>query len=547
MQQANACLAGELPFGARSLDAVAERAFALEVPFAHEVKSVLRDEAATLLDRLLTRVARSRGALDVAVGDRLAALAVGDRVLRLGYSGIGDYGRERLGMSGRTAQELSQLARELRDRPLLAAAVRNGEVSRRKAETIVSAARGESEAGWVDRARVETVRTLEVAVAAAAGAAPQEEDWENVWLSLTPAQRETFDEAMAVAGRVLGATAPAWQRIEALCTEFLGSHASGVGEEEGSLLRIRLDAPWLAAAKEALEQETQRWAFLDELSPPEVVAAPERELPSDPLQLDAELRELIALRDGWDEVMGHLALLLKMLGLWRDMQFATFGHYCTERLGMSARAVEQRAWLARRFLFLPGLKEALREGRLSYEKARLVARCADDESIASWIERAEGLTCIALRREIEAQEATQMRAQGALDARVPRRVANLMSAAFRAVREAAGHWVGPGECLETIARHFIETWEEGLASPRTRQAKAIARDLGFCQAPGCSRAAAHAHHIQFRSAGGSDDLSNLTGLCAAHHLVAVHRGYLRVRGEAPDRLVWETALEAVGS
>ena len=119
-----------------------------------------------------------------------------------------------------------------------------------------------------------------------------------------------------------------------------------------------------------------------------------------------------------------------------------------------------------------------------------------------------------------------------------------MSAAFRAVREAAGHWVGPGECLETIARHFIETWKEGLASPRTRQAKAIARDRGYCQVPGCSRAAVHAHHIRFRSAGGSDDLSNLTGLCAAHHLVAVHRGYLRVRGEAPDQLVWETALSA---
>ncbi|HVI74574.1 MAG TPA: HNH endonuclease signature motif containing protein, partial [Anaeromyxobacteraceae bacterium] len=456
-----------------------------------------------------------------------------------------DYGRERLGMSGRTAQELSRLARELRDRPLLASAVRQGEVSRRKAQTILAVARGEAEAGWVERARVETVRALEAAVAAAAGAAPQEEeDWENVWVSLTPAQRETFDEAMAVAGRVLGATAPAWQRIEALCTEFLGSHAAEVGEEEGGLLRIRLDAPWLAAAKEALERETRRWTFLDELSPPEVVAVPERELPSDPVQLDAELRELLALRDGWDEVMGHLALLLKMLGLWRDMEFATFGHYCTERLGMSARTVEQRAWLARRFFFLPGLKEALREGRVSYEQARLVARCADDESIASWIERAEGLTCIALRREIEAHEATQMRAQGALDARVPRRIANLISAAFRAVREAAGHWVGPGECLETIARHFIETWKEGLASPRTRQAKAIARDRGYCQVPGCSRAAVHAHHIRFRSAGGSDDLANLTGLCAAHHLVAVHRGYLRVRGEAPDRLVWETALSA---
>ncbi|HEX8908020.1 MAG TPA: HNH endonuclease [Anaeromyxobacteraceae bacterium] len=65
------------------------------------------------------------------------------------------------------------------------------------------------------------------------------------------------------------------------------------------------------------------------------------------------------------------------------------------------------------------------------------------------------------------------------------------------------------------------------------------RDRGYCQAPGCSRAAVHAHHLHFRSAGGSDDPANLTSLCAAHHLVGVHRGYLRVTGTAPDRLRWE--------
>ena len=27
-------------------------------------------------------------------------------------------------------------------------------------------------------------------------------------------------------------------------------------------------------------------------------------------------------------------------------------------------------------------------------------------------------------------------------------------------------------------------------------------------------------------------------LCAAHHLHGVHRGFIRVQGEAPDRLVW---------
>ena len=87
----------------------------------------------------------------------------------------------------------------------------------------------------------------------------------------------------------------------------------------------------------------------------------------------------------------------------------------------------------------------------------------------------------------------------------------------------------------------IDTWQEAVSPPRTPQAKAIARDRGLCQAPGCSRAALHAHHVQFRSAGGGNELTNLTALCAAHHLVAVHRGYVRVRGQAPDGLRWEVA------
>jgi hypothetical protein len=50
--------------------------------------------------------------------------------------------------------------------------------------------------------------------------------------------------------------------------------------------------------------------------------------------------------------------------------------------------------------------------------------------------------------------------------------------------------------------------------------------------------ALHAHHIEFRSRGGSDDLGNLTSLCPMHHLLGVHGGHLRVTGTAPDRLVW---------
>jgi hypothetical protein len=47
--------------------------------------------------------------------------------------------------------------------------------------------------------------------------------------------------------------------------------------------------------------------------------------------------------------------------------------------------------------------------------------------------------------------------------------------------------------------------------------------------------------MKHRAHGGSDDPSNLVGLCAVHHLRAIHEGLLRVTGVAPDRLRWVLA------
>src|SRR5439155_24209322 len=59
---------------------------------------------------------------------------------------------------------------------------------------------------------------------------------------------------------------------------------------------------------------------------------------------------------------------------------------------------------------------------------------------------------------------------------------------------------------------------------------------------GCSRPAAHLHHIEYRAHGGSNDESNLLCLCAAHHLFGIHDERMRVTGKAPDELVWEFGL-----
>jgi hypothetical protein len=345
---------------------------------------------------------------------------------------------------------------------------------------------------------------------------------------------------MALAGEILGATTPRWRRLEAICEEYLGAHPvePDAHEKLDLLDRTPVD-DWLEQAKAVLEEETDRWCFLERA---ERFVAPESPSAGDPWRLDAELRELAAMRERWDALVGQLAMLLKYGRLTRAMQFARFSHYCEERLGVSARAVEQRAALARRLYSLPALREALQTGRISYEQARLVARVADEDTERAWIARAERTTCIALGRELESDEDAQMCRRNELSLRVPCRVSALVAAAVRAASEVEGTRLAPGRALGLVARHFVDTWKPALATRSTPARRAIARDRGLCQVPGCSRAAVHAHHVVFRSRGGGDEEANLVSLCAGHHLHGVHGGVLRVRGRAPEALEWELGL-----
>ncbi len=586
------------------LEALAGVARTLQPDQSGRRGSLLRDEAGFLLDGLLVRVARGHGALDLAIGSGLAALTVGDRLLRLGFSRLGDYSRERLGLPGSTAEKLARLARLLGDRPLLQAAVRSGAVSLRKAETIAPLARGADEAGWVERARVETVRALAAEVRAALGdVGEEEEQWERVvfsgssgeeaQLAKAPAAdgaeggaamavavartpRQSFDEALTVAGTLLGATSPRWQRVEAICQEYLGDHpvedaeagsggapGSAAGGPFGSASEQLFDharsGGQLDRLKGWLEQEYQRWAFLTQFDPaPQEVPVPGSEgvcaggggggggvdspAPSVPavdlVRLDADLRRLRDLRARWDELLGHLAMLLRMHGLWRDMQFLSFGHYCEERLGMSGRAVEQRVALEQRFYWLPDLRDAMRCGRVSYEKARIIANCATEATLAAWLDRAARLTCIALSREAAAQTDAQLCAAGAYDLRLPVRVAILLHEALRAARQSAGRWIRAEEALGIVCDHYLRTWKEAAKQRNTIQRRVLDRDQGCCQVPGCSRAAQQVHHVRFRSQLGATEAQNLVSLCAAHHLHGIHAGYLRVTGRAPDQLRW---------
>jgi hypothetical protein len=174
-------------------------------------------------ERVLAQAARAQGALDLAIGDGLAALTVGDRLISLGFSGLRDYGREVLNVEERTAQSMARLSRELRARPLLRAAMDAGEVRLRHAQTVLPVAVGDAEAHWVERARHETVRALEAAVRKVRAGDDEDEEWIRFRVRLTDEDRATVDEALAIAGKLLPGSRRV-DRLEAMAQEWLGEH-----------------------------------------------------------------------------------------------------------------------------------------------------------------------------------------------------------------------------------------------------------------------------------------------------------------------------------
>jgi hypothetical protein len=284
-----------------------------------------------------------------------------------------------------------------------------------------------------------------------------------------------------------------------------------------------------------MEAETERWCALGD-----VVDVPAPDVPfystATAAELDARLRELAAMRAGWDDLLGYCALAVRKSQMYRLLGFASFRQYCHERLGLSARAVEQRAAVEERRWASPVLQEAKRQG-LPFEKLRLLSRLPADEILA-WTPRAHAMTCIALRRELERRDERQLRARRRMTVALPLRVAAVVAAAVQPVRARLRQPLSVGTCLAIVAGHFVETWSAAVTRSRSRSQKVRDRDAGHCQVPGCSHRATHAHHVLFRSHGGGDELENQVALCAFHHLRCIHGGTLRVVGRAPDDLRW---------
>ncbi|HEX9243770.1 MAG TPA: HNH endonuclease signature motif containing protein [Anaeromyxobacter sp.] len=482
----------------------------------------------------LASLARVRGATDVAIAEGLDLLRRGDRLAVLGCH-LDDYAREVLDLGRRATEGLARLGRELRTRPLLRDALRAGRVRLRAAQTVLNVAVGDEEPAWVARAERMTVRELEAAVRAAGRPDEEDEPWLRLGVRMAPEDREVLDVALELAGELVPGGRV--ERLEAIAQEFAGTHP--LDPDAAVDLSLRAGFRPVGIRREerrtALEAETGRWELLSRVGdfPSPDVSFDESD---GAREVDRKLRRLSSLRARCDEVLAWCAVALRRSGLWRLLGYDGFRHYCAERLGLSARSVEERAKVEERRWASPALQEATRQG-LPFEKLRLLARLPEGE-IAAWIPRAHALTCVALRRALEGEAERQMRAQRRVATPLPLRVAVVVAAAVQAVRERTGLPLPAGKCLAIVAAHFIRAWECAARPRKTLSREVRERGLGHCQVPGCSRRATHAHHVLYRSRGGGDELENQIGVCEFHHLRCIHGGWLRVVGRAPDELRW---------
>lgn len=202
--------------------------------------------ASTGVEERLAGLARGGGALR-----RVMAALAGQLVARrafepIGYARLGDYARERLGVSARTLQELARVESALGELPRLEAALVSGWLPWSKLRLVARFATAEDEANLIARAKRVPVRALERELRAVErGArgfgtevADEAEPTARVVVSVPRRVAFKWQRTCRYAAQVAGETTPASAVLEWVTAEALATGAgagAGARDDEGAL------------------------------------------------------------------------------------------------------------------------------------------------------------------------------------------------------------------------------------------------------------------------------------------------------------------------
>jgi hypothetical protein len=557
--------------------------------------AVARAPEALDVDARLVELARAGAPLRRALAAIAAAVVARRAWDALGFVRARDYAVERLGLSARQLQDLAHVDGRFRRLPRVEAAFVVGRITWTKARLLCRVATPEDEALWVEAAERMTARALAREVRALdaraleGGGYERDEDGadatprETVWLKLTPRVKARWGRAQMLACRVAGESLRQDTVAELVAAEVMSALALDVDLGPATPLATRGADGYAGQgpSDEALVPSpasstggangctTDARATL----PPFLSALVEGLEAAEPRELDARLRRVAHLEQRLLGEMGPLLLEVARSRSYRLYGCASLAAFAREWLGMSPRRAQALLRLERAGQRHPVLREAYRSGRLSWTQAHALVPVLGVDEAAPWHERwvahAERVTVRRLEEDVEralttgdfdpaadlddaqtGARPTSGRGTEPLFFTAPADVARLFKAVLasvqRRIERLNGRLASESEALDAILEHCFETW----SVPNGRvplEHRVFERDGWRCQVPGCtSYRNLHDHHIRFRSAGGSDDLSNRVTLCAAHHLRGVHAGLIRIRGRAPDGLYFETPLATYG-
>jgi hypothetical protein len=259
---------------------------------------------------------------------------------RLCFARLGDYARERVGLSARQLQDLARVHGALTGLPRLERALVTNELPWSKVRLIARVASAADEATWIERARRVPTRRIEHEVrehGRAGGSSDREDEGPRtrVTVQCTPAVRAKWELTREIAERVAGGRLSAGAVLELVAAEAFSRFS--VDERTRDQDDLTVAAQRRGAASGA-----------DAMAPSEGGRAPSRPLPrsiaalaaglaeADAFELDRRLRAAVRLEQTLDAA---IAPLLRVVASreheWRDA-YRPLAAYAPDALGMSA-------------------------------------------------------------------------------------------------------------------------------------------------------------------------------------------------------------------
>jgi len=407
---------------------------------------------ASALDRSLHEIAHEEPALRERLGRLGAELVCAGAYHPLGFARLGDYCRERLGISARELESIIQVVARSDRLPALRAAFRSGELSWTQVRLLSAVAEPDSDTSWVAAARGRTVRQLEAliqsnpaarnTVTAAAlnecaekGALIENEPATVFRLACPAAVRIRWRHALELARRMAGESLAVWQAAEAIVAEAStnprvhsafaaqpATHAARAGTAAARQADLGVDRTVMPASlatdaavltrqgsaavvangfaasadSEALAAASVAVPSTLSTSP----APPEREA-IDPFLLDAELRSAVEALLGHDARLGEALRPILDQRLYQLLGFSSAAQYVRERVGISRGKASALLVLERTCTRSGDFATAYRRGELSWARALAIVPVLRETNAPEWIARANAVTVRQLNDQVD--------------------------------------------------------------------------------------------------------------------------------------------------